>query len=198
MKRRSRPLLVAAVAAVVVSPASSALAADVSAPVILQYFESSWKTMQKRTPDVFMAGYGALWTPPPGRALYDDQGGGIGYNLYDRFDLGKPGDPTLYGTEKQYRSLIKGMQKTSGSVYVDYVHHHVGSWDVNGEDGEGAYTGANGFTPDAFAKIRDRSDYPGFELSKPYVASGSNNPNYRNLEGHRDSYPDEPPVPDGN
>ena len=54
-------------------------AADVSPPVILQWFESSWKTMERRTPDVFMAGYGAVWTPPPGRALYDDQGGGIGY-----------------------------------------------------------------------------------------------------------------------
>jgi hypothetical protein len=66
-------------------------AADVSPPVILQYFESQWTTMEKRVPDIFMAGYGGLWTPPPGRALYDDQGGGIGYNLYDRFDLGRAG-----------------------------------------------------------------------------------------------------------
>src|SRR5213592_1634065 len=95
------PRLLAAAAASALS--LSARAADVSAPVILQWFESNWQTMQKRTPDLFMAGYGALWTPPPGRALYDDQGGGIGYNLYDRFDMGKAGDRTLYGTENGYR-----------------------------------------------------------------------------------------------
>src|SRR4051794_34231251 len=93
-------------------------AQDVSPPVILQYFESQWSTMEKRMPDVFMAGYGATWTPPPGRALYDDQGGGIGYNIYDRFDLGKAGDRTLYGTETGYRSLINAMHRTSGDAYV--------------------------------------------------------------------------------
>src|SRR5215213_7762454 len=112
MTRRSAHLLAAA-AGVVFAPAAGALAADISPPVILQYFESSWQTMQKRTPDIFMSGYGALWTPPPGRALYDDQGGGIGYNLYDRFDIGNALYPTLYGTENQYRALIKGMQKTN-------------------------------------------------------------------------------------
>src|SRR5262249_55876966 len=138
------------------------------------------------------AGYGAIWTPPPGRALYDDQGGGIGYNLYDRFDLGKAGDPTLYGTENEYRALVNGMHKTGGDVYVDYVHHHVGSWDVPG------YTGANGFTPDPGFNVQDRSDYPGFELSDPYVASNSFDPNYRNYAGQRDTYPDPPVDSNGN
>ena len=60
------------------------------------------------------------------------------------------------------------------------------------------YTGANGFTPDPNAKIHDRSDYPGFELSDPYVGGASFDPNYRNYAGQRDSYPDPPPVNDGN
>lgn len=167
-------------------------AADVSPPVVLQWFESDWWTMEKRTPDLFMAGYGAIWTPPPGRALYDDQGGGIGYNLYDRFDLGKPNDNTLYGTRKGYKSLISAVHQMNGDVYVDYVHHHVGSWDVPG------YQGVTGYVPPANAHVQDRSDYPGFELSDPYVGAKSFNPNYRNLPGHRDTYPDEPPVNDGN
>ncbi len=164
----------------------------ISPPVVMQWFEASWKTMQKRTPDVFMAGYGAIWTPPPGRALYDDQGGGIGYNLYDRFDMGKAGDPTLYGTEKQYRAVINGIHKMNGDVYVDYVHHHVGSWDLPNYSGWGPYM------PPSWAHVQDRSDYPGFELSDPYVGANSFNPNYRNLAGQRDSYPDAPPVNDGN
>src|SRR2546430_3203964 len=170
----------------------SARATDVSPPVVLQWFESSWKTMERRTPDLFMAGYGSIWTAPPGRALYDDQGGGIGYNLYDRFDLGNAGDTTLYGTETGYRALIAATHRMNGDVYVDYIHHHVGSWDVPG------YTGANGFTPAAGAQVHDRSDYPGFELSDPYVGANSFDPNYRNFAGQRDSYPDEPPVNDGN
>src|SRR3982750_3631128 len=103
-KKKSRRRLAAVVTAALASAAGivaspgSARAADVSPPVVLQYFESQWQTMEKRLPDVFMAGYGALWTPPPGRALYVDQGGGIGYDIYDRFDLGQAGDPTLYGT----------------------------------------------------------------------------------------------------
>src|SRR5690242_2712841 len=46
-------------------------AADSSPPVILQWFESTYSTIENRTPDLFMAGYGAVYTPPPGRA---DQG----------------------------------------------------------------------------------------------------------------------------
>src|SRR4051794_19634100 len=110
----ARTLLCAALAAL----APSSRAGDVSAPVILQYFESQWTTMEKRVPDMFMAGYGGLWTPPPGRALYDDQGGGIGYNLYDRFDLGHAGDRTAFGTEKGYRTLINQVHQMNGDVYV--------------------------------------------------------------------------------
>src|SRR6186713_2078448 len=121
--RSYRRLLAAAAASAALLP-GIAQAANVSPPVILQYFESSWKTMQKRTPDLFAAGYGALWTPPPGRAVYLPEGGGIGYDPYDRFDLGKPRDPTLYGTENSYKSAISSVRKMGGSVYVDYVHHH--------------------------------------------------------------------------
>ena len=106
--------------------------------------------MERRTPDLFMAGYGSIWTAPPGRALYDDQGGGIGYNIYDRFDLGKANDPTLYGTETGYRALINAAHRMNGDVYVDFVDHHVGSWDVPG------YTGSNGWSPDPAKMCRAR------------------------------------------
>src|SRR5436190_18766461 len=184
MGYRSRRAL--QVAAAVGVTASSLYAVDSSPPVILQYFESSWQTMEKRMPDVFMAGYGAVWTPPPGRALYDDQGGGIGYNLYDRFDLGKAVDPTLYGTEAGYRQLVKSAHQMNGDVYVDYVHHHVGSWDIAGSNGPGA------------GMIQSTSDYPGFQLSDANVGAASFDPNYRNYAGQRDSYPTPPPVNDGN
>ncbi|MCP4816529.1 MAG: hypothetical protein GY888_28770, partial [Planctomycetaceae bacterium] len=72
------------------------LLTDVSAPAILQWFESSYDTIEQRAPDLFMAGYGAVWTPPPSRS--DTSDFSVGYDVYDRFDLGYPGKPTLYGT----------------------------------------------------------------------------------------------------
>jgi hypothetical protein len=70
---------------------------DVSPPAILQWFESSQETMIERAPDLFMAGYGAVWTPPPGRG--DTSDFTVGYDVYDRFDLGTWDKHTLYGTE---------------------------------------------------------------------------------------------------
>lgn len=132
----------------------AAHAVDSSPPVVLQWFENSWQTIEKRTPDYFMAGYGAVWTPPPGRALNTAAGGGIGYDIYDRFDLGTARDETLYGTETGYKTLIKSVQRTGGSVYVDYVHHHVGSFDSVS-------------VPSGAPTVQTRNDYPGFVLSTP-------------------------------
>jgi len=41
-----------------------------------------------------------------------------------RFDLGKGGNPTLYGTERGLKATVKALQKTGGSVYIDYVINH--------------------------------------------------------------------------
>jgi hypothetical protein len=30
----------------------------------------------------------------------------VGYDVYNRFDLGTPGDPTLYGTEAGIKALV--------------------------------------------------------------------------------------------
>jgi hypothetical protein len=170
---KSRHALVIAVSSVL---ASSALAQQVSQPVVLQWFESSWRNIERRTPDHFTAGYGSIWVPPPGRAVYIPQGGGIGYDPYDRFDLGSPRDSTLYGTEGTFKSAIKSVQKTGGSVYVDYVHHHVGSLDLqlNG------YTYPPSLLNQNVPYLPDRSAYPGFELSDP------NNP--VSSPFHRDTY----------
>jgi alpha-amylase len=144
---------------------------NVSSPVIFQWFEASWKTMERRMPDIHAAGYGALWTPPPGRALNTQAGGGIGYDIYDRFDLGKARDTTLYGTEQGYRRVVKEAQKMGGSVYVDYVHHHVGSFDLFPGNNPGPY-------------IQNRFDYPGFNVSTPGTQDG-------------DTYRDPPPTSGG-
>src|SRR5205085_2195715 len=84
-------------------------AQDVSAPAIFQDFENTYKTIENRTADIFMAGYGSVYTPPPGRA--DLSNFSVGYDVYDRFDLGKAGNPTLYGTETGLKALVNSVHR---------------------------------------------------------------------------------------
>src|SRR5690606_30656002 len=71
--------------------------------VFLQYFEQEWDDMERRMPDVFLAGYDAFWLPPPHLASFASPG----YDPFDRFSLGTPPlltnstsrTRTTYGTE---------------------------------------------------------------------------------------------------
>ncbi len=101
-----------------------AWAVDVSPPPILQWFESSYRTVEQRAPDLFMAGYGFVWLPPPSRADTGDQS--VGYDVYDRFDLGRPGRPTLYGTETGLRTLARMLHRADIDLHVDFVMNHNG------------------------------------------------------------------------
>jgi alpha-amylase len=125
---------------------------DVSAPPILQWFEASYNTIEKRTPDLFLAGYGAAYLPPPGRADSGNQS--VGYDVYDRFDLGKGGNPTLYGTERGLKATVKALQKTGGSVFIDYVINH------------------SGFRDSSTAGFVAQGDYPGFVTTLPQAVDG--------------------------
>jgi glycosidase len=97
---------------------------DTSAAPILQYFEGSDGTIEKRAPDIFNAGYGEVLTPPPGRADSGNQS--VGYDVYNRFDLGSPGNPTLYGTQAGLKAMIDAIHQTGASYYSDLVWNHAG------------------------------------------------------------------------
>src|ERR1044072_7963467 len=145
---------VATVAGLVLGMSQSpARADDVSAPVILQWFESKWTTIEKRMPDFFMAGYGGMWTPPPFQADTSDLS--TGYDVYDRFDLGSSTNPTLFGTEGGVKKMISETHKASGRNYLDLVWNHNGYSTWSSTDGSGhTFLNAGG--------------YPGF-----YMSSGS-------------------------
>ena len=73
---------------------SADLQAQATSPKpFLQWFDGSFETVENRMPDIHAAGYGALWLPPPGRADSGDQS--VGYDVYDRFDLGNAGRLSL-------------------------------------------------------------------------------------------------------
>ena len=80
--------------------------------------------IEQRLPDLFATGYGSLWLPPPGRADSGDQS--VGYDVYDRFDLGTPHQPTLYGTARGLETLAAGVHQVDASLHLDAVLNHSG------------------------------------------------------------------------
>ncbi len=136
---------------------------DVSAPVIFQDFENTWSTIQNRMPDIFAAGYGSIYVPPPGRADSGNQS--VGYDAYNRFDLGSPGNPTLYGTQTGLISLTQQTHTAGLNMYVDMVWNQSGFSDSS--TGGGAFNASGG--------------YPGFALN--LQTSNPNAPGY-NTQGN--------------
>jgi Ca2+-binding RTX toxin-like protein len=133
------------------------LLADVSAPAILQIFDGSYRTIERRAADILAAGYGSVYTPPPGRA--DSGNFSVGYDVYDRVDLGRPGNPTLYGTETGLRAAIDRIHDIGGTFVIDYVINHNGFSDSSSVDGDGnSFVGAGG--------------YPGFIVTAAFDVDG--------------------------
>jgi len=142
---------------------------DASAPAILQWFESSYDTIEDRVPDLFMAGYGSVWTPPPSRS--DTSDFSVGYDVYDRFDLGSPGKPTLYGTETGLTTLVDTLHTAGIDSHVDLVINH------------------NGFSDLATEGFYDAGGYPGLSITLPNDIDGDfhsaywGGPEYERLAG---------------
>ena len=124
----------------------TANAVDSSAPVILQWFDSSYNTIENRAADIFSAGYGNIWLPPPGRADSGNQS--VGYDQKDRFDLGSANNPTLYGTETGLKTLAGVLDKTGTNLHIDLVWNH------------------NGFSDRSNSGFVDSGGYPGFWLGE--------------------------------
>ena len=119
--------------------------------VILQYFNTSWKEITRRIPELAEAGYDALWLPPPTKA-----GGtlSVGYDPYDRFDLGdkdQNGLPTRYGTATELLHLVEVAHRFGLRVYFDSVMAHNGSpWPTTAP----GTLGPTGFVPEDYHLIR--------------------------------------------
>lgn len=132
------------------TPTSVAGQAVSEAP-ILQLFEARWDTIESRMPDVFGVGYGGMWVPPPGRA---GSGFSVGYDVFDRFDLGTPRNETHYGTESSFRQMTSQANLASVGVYPDLIINH------------------NGFGNRTDANFVSQGGYPGFALTLPSDING--------------------------
>ena len=139
--------VVAVTTALAALRSEEALAVDRSEPAILQMFEARWDTIEDRMADIFEVGYGQMWLPPPQRADSGNQS--VGYDVFDRFDLGSPRKETLYGTETGLKTSIASAHDASVKMYTDFIPNHDGFRNKN--------------TPNFAAQ----GGYPGFLLSAP-------------------------------
>jgi len=134
MQARQRRIGIGLTATVLMGLAG-ALAAPASAqweeppPVMLQWYEQRWRDMERKVPDFFLGGYGALWLPPISRTF---DPASPGYDPFDRFDLGNPDSPTAYGTEAGWTAARRELQRAAGLVYVDIVMNHNSSRQTGG------------------------------------------------------------------
>lgn len=93
---------------------------------ILQWFETDYTEILRRLPEILDAGYTALYLPSPVKS----GGGGfsVGYNPFDRFDLGdrpqKGSTRTKYGTTQELITLVQTAQRFGLEVYADLVLNH--------------------------------------------------------------------------
>lgn len=132
--------------------ARQAAAQSASSPAILQIFEAQWGNIENRVADIHNAGYGRLWVPPPSKA----SGGGfsVGYDVFDRFDLGAPRDETRYGTSEGFRAMIEASHKASVGVNPDLIWNH------------------NAFSDYRDTNLVNQGGYPGFAITLPGDING--------------------------
>lgn len=123
-----------------------------SADVFLQYFEGRWETIERRMPDVFIAGYTGVWVPPPGVA--DSGGFSVGYDVFDRFNFGSPNNRTLYGTTQGFEEMARQMRRAGIGIYVDTILNH------------------NGFRDHSSPGFEENGGYPGFVTRLPWDMHG--------------------------
>ena len=113
---------------------------DVSAPAILQDFESSYLSIENKLPDLQAAGFGQVYLPPPGLTT---NGLSVGYDVYDRFNLGTAAQPTLYGTQNEFAQVVKDVHQIGGNVYADLLWNSSGEMNLgtSGFAASGGYPG---------------------------------------------------------
>ena len=132
--------------------------------VILQYFETRWDEIYQRLPEIAEIGYESMWTPPPGKSPIGGPypfayGGNVGYNSFDRFDLGdipqRGNRETRYGSRTSLRNLVDNAHQADIKIYPDIVFNHAG----NGPD----FRTYPGMVPQDFHVWTDASQPGGFK-----------------------------------
>ncbi len=117
---------------------------------MLQYFNTDWNEIALKMPELAEAGYDSLWLPPPTKG---SGGLSVGYDLWDRFDLGSKDQRgsvrTRYGTEADLLRLVEIAHRFGIRVYFDNVMNH-NAFDVPGYNAGTAIDIYPGLVPEDF------------------------------------------------
>lgn len=117
---------------------------------MLQYFNTSWAEITRKMPELAEAGYQSLWLPPPTKG---SGGLSVGYDLWDRFDLGSKDQRgttrTRYGTEAELLEMVKVAHRFGIRVYFDNIMNH-NAFDVPGYNAQTSIEVYPGFVPEDF------------------------------------------------
>jgi len=117
---------------------------------MLQYFNTTWKEIERKMPELAEAGYESLWLPPPTKG---SGGLSVGYDLWDRFDLGskdqRGSKRTKYGTEEELLSLMRAAHRFGIRIYFDNIMNH-NAFDIPGFNESTPIDTYPGFVPEDF------------------------------------------------
>jgi hypothetical protein len=106
---------------------------NAKAEVMLQWFETEWEEMYRRLPEVGEFWYDSIWIPSPskGPTGKGTKWGNVGYNLYDRFDVGqipqRGSYATRYGDIGQLKQLVKNAHQIDVKMIPDVLMNHNGN-----------------------------------------------------------------------
>jgi glycosidase len=135
--------------------------------VILQYFNTDWREIESRVPEIAEAGYSSLWLPPPFKGASGTYS--VGFDTFDRFDLGDKDQmgtrPTRYGTREDLLSLIRVAHRFALKVYFDNIMAHTGGPLDSETDPGQLFPGLPGFVPEDFHLGRQNGNWRKFSDS---------------------------------
>ncbi|HSP41229.1 MAG TPA: alpha-amylase family glycosyl hydrolase, partial [Luteolibacter sp.] len=126
------------------------LACPAAGEAMLQYFGTTWREIEAKMPELAEAGYESLWLPPPTKA---SGGLSVGYDLWDRFDLGSKDQRgtvgTRYGTEADLLNMMRAAHRFGIRVYFDNIMNH-NAFDIPGFNESTPIDVYPGFVPEDF------------------------------------------------
>ena len=117
---------------------------------MIQYFNTDYRTLTKKIPELAELGYGSIWLPPPTKG---SGGLSVGYDWWDRFDVGNKDQngsiATRYGTETELFELIRVAHRFNMRIYFDNIMNH-NAFDIPGFNESVPIDVYNGFVPEDF------------------------------------------------
>ncbi len=117
---------------------------------MVQYFNTNWREVTAKIPELAEAGYESIWVPPPTKG---SGGLSVGYDLWDRFDLGsidqRGSKRTRYGTQQELIELVRVAHRFGIRVYFDNIMNH-NAFDIPGFNAGTPIGVYPGFVPEDF------------------------------------------------